>query len=110
GGGATVARAGTSDEGLYAFHDLPAGSYSLGIENPEGHMAPVAAPPVRLTQGGLARRDVKLLGADPGVRDAAGRDNYAVGMWWAGLSTPAKVWTIVGGLVIVGITVAAIDG
>ena len=37
----------TADEqGLYSFRDLPAGNYALGIENTEGQIAPLAAPPV----------------------------------------------------------------
>ena len=34
--------------------------------------------------------------------------NFAIGMWWASLSPAAKAWTIIGTVVIVGITVAAI--
>ena len=56
--GRDLAQVATSDDGLYSFKDLPAGEYSLGIENAEGQMAPVAAPPVRVGQGELARRDL----------------------------------------------------
>ena len=44
--GKAMALASASQEGLYSFRDLPAGEYSLGIENGSGQMAPVAAPPV----------------------------------------------------------------
>ena len=57
----------------------------------------------------LARRDVKLMQGAPGQRESAIAGNYSVGMWWASLSTQAKVWTVVGVVVTLGITAAALD-
>ena len=95
GQGRDVAQAATSEDGLYSFKDLPSGEYSLGIENAEGQMAPVAAPPVRLGQGELARRDLKLMQADPAAVNAATAANYGMGTWWASLTPAAKAWTVV---------------
>jgi len=106
--GVDVGRAVADEDGVYSFADLEAGRYSLGIEGPQGRMAPVAAPPMRLRGGQLARRDVKMVETGPeGVQGATGA-NYGLGMWWAGLSSPAKGWTIVGLVAIAAITVAAL--
>jgi len=109
GQGRDLSQAATTDEGVYSFKDLPAGEYSLGIENPEGAMAPVAAPPVRLEQGELARRDLKLMEADPAAVNAATRANYGMGAWWASLTPAAKAWTVVALVAVVGITAAALS-
>jgi hypothetical protein len=107
--GADVAQAGSSSEGIYRFRELPPGAYSLGIESPEGRMAPVVAPPVELAADELARRDIKLLEADPAAREAVGRENFSFGMWWAGLSPATKAWSIIGTVVILGLTITALD-
>jgi hypothetical protein len=107
--GRDLAQVATSEDGLYSFKDLPAGEYSLGIENAEGQMAPVTAPPVRVGQGELARRDLKLMEADPAAVNAATGANYGLGTWWASLTTAAKAWTAVAVLAVVGITWAALD-
>jgi hypothetical protein len=92
-----VLRSSTTDEnGVYSFVDLPAGSYGLGIETPEGTMAPVAVPPIEVGAGELARRDIKLLEADAATAARAATTNYAVGGWWAGLSGGAKAGVIIG--------------
>jgi hypothetical protein len=83
-------------DGLYAFNGLEAGSYSLGVEMPDGVMALVASPPVRLGAGELARRDVKLMATGSETPTAAAQANYGLGHWWKGLSAPGKAWTIVG--------------
>ena len=106
--GIGVGRSVSDRDGLYSFSELEAGSYSLGIEAPDGRMAPVAAPPVRLRGGELARRDVKLVQASPEGAQAATGGNYGLGMWWAGLSSSSKAWTVVGIVAIVAITVAAL--
>jgi len=106
--GEGVARGTASESGIYSIGDLPRGEYSLAIESPDGLMAPVASPAVSLGNGQLARRDVKLMEGAPGQRDAAVAGNYSMGMWWAGLSTQARVWTIVGSVVILGVTIAAL--
>ncbi len=107
--GEDVAQSATTREGIYRFSELPAGEYSLGIENPEGAMAPVAAPPVRLREDELLRRDIKLLQAEPEEQDEVGKDNGSFGMFWAGLSPAAKAWSVIGTFVVLGITVKALD-
>jgi hypothetical protein len=109
GDGLGVAQTSTSDDGVYRFRDLKAGEYSLGIESPDGQMAPVAAPPVRLGTDELARRDIKLIASGQAERDAVGRENYSFGVWWAGLSPAAKAGSIIGTFVILGVTVKALD-
>ena len=81
------------EDGLYSFTGLDAGRYSLGIELPDGSLAPVAAPPVRLAQGELARRDLKLIHADADLVNGALQANYGLGEWWKNLSKSGKVWT-----------------
>jgi hypothetical protein len=107
--GQDFAQSLTSDEGVYSFRDVTAGAYSLGIESPEGRVAPVAAPPVRLDAGELARRDIKLLASGDAEREAVERENYSFGVWWAGLSPAAKAGSVVGVFVILGVTVQALD-
>jgi len=109
GQGNDVAQAATSGDGLYSFQDLPPGNYSLGIENPAGQMAPVAAPPVKLGGDELARRDLQMLQSDPAAMSQATSANYGLGTWWAGLSGAAKAWTIVAIVAVVGITAAAVS-
>jgi hypothetical protein len=106
--GEEVGRAVSDRQGIYSFRDLEAGRYSLGIQLPGGRIAAVAAPPLRLGGGDLARRDVKLLEAGPETAREAGGANYGFGLWWAGLSPAARAWTIVGMVAVVGITVAAL--
>ena len=96
-----VRQATTDDDGLYSFGDLPTGSYAVGIELPDGTIAPIASPPVRMRAGELARRDVKLLEADAGAVEQAAAANYSFGTWWAGLSGGAKAGVIIG-FVLVG--------
>ena len=96
--GQDVAQAGTSPGGLYSFRDLPSGHYSLGIESPEGLMAPVAAPPVHLTRNALARRDVKLVQGTAEQQAAIGQQNYSIGLWLAGLTKLQKAGVAFGAL------------
>lgn len=107
--GADVAQASASHAGLYSFRDLPAGAYSLGVENTQGQIAPVAAPPVRLADNQLARRDIRLQPATDAEREAVGQINADFGMFWAGLSPMAKTWAIIGTLFFVGVTLVALD-
>ena len=107
--GQDVAQVTTSDEGVYRFRDLPGGAYALGIESPEGRVAPVAAAPIRLGQDELARRDIKLVQADQDQRDTVGQENNSFGIFWAGLSPAAKAWSVIGVFVILGITIKALD-
>jgi hypothetical protein len=107
--GEPLARASTDARGVYGFAGLPAGEYGLGVETPAGELAPVAAPPIRLGENELARRDVKLLATEGTGRPTGAPASYAVGMWWAGLSPAAKAWTIVGIVVVTGVTLASLD-
>jgi hypothetical protein len=107
--GRDVAQATTAANGQYAFHELRAGDYSLGVETPAGEIAPVVAPPMRLDPGQLARRDIALSPASPTQPGPQQVANYGLGAWWAGLSTSARVWTVVGLVTVVGITWAAVD-
>lgn len=108
-GGRQVGVSNTDTDGIYSFPSLDAGEYHLGIEHPSGGMAPVAGPPVRLGDGELARRDLKLMHASPQQRRQALQGNASLGSWWAGLTPAAKAWSIVAIVVVVGITVAALD-
>jgi hypothetical protein len=94
-GGEDLAQSSVGEDGLYSFAGLGAGRYSLGVEMPDGTLAPVAAPPVRLVDDELARRDLKLVTSDADTTSAALRANYGVGQWWSELSTPAKAWTTI---------------
>ena len=109
GTGQGVQKATTSEKGVYRFRDLPAGAYSLGIESPEGKVAPVAAPPTELASAELARRDIKLVEASREQREAVAKQNADFGLWWAGLSPPAKAWAVVAVFVVLGVTFAALD-
>jgi len=109
--GHDVAQAPATDEGIYRFRDLTPGAYSVGIETPQGKFAPVVAAPVRLRADELARRDIKLMRA-PGTPQpvaGSGMQNQSAGVWWAGLSPGLKALTIIGGFVVVGLTIAALD-
>jgi hypothetical protein len=107
--GDDIRQAVTDPDGLYSFRDLPAGEYTVGVESPGGQVAPLYGPPIRLAEDELARRDLKLLQTDAGEMGRAAGSNYGLGVWWASLSTAAKIWVIVGGVVVVAITVAALD-
>ena len=108
--GEDMAQATTSDRGIYAFRELPAGSYSLGIENTEGRIARVAAPALRLGADELARRDIKLMHADDAAAgDAADRDDGGFAIYWAGLPPAVRVGSVLGFFVILGLTLSALD-
>jgi hypothetical protein len=107
--GRAVRSCATSAEGVYSFGDLPAGDYSLAAEDPSGRLAPVAAAPVRLSGQSLGRRDVRLMQADAGVRQAALEQNPSLGLWWAGMSPAARAWTVVGTVIFVALTISALD-
>lgn len=107
--GRKVANSPTTEAGVYRFRDLAAGSYSLGVENAEGQLAPVAAPPLRIGADELARRDIKLVAAGEAERDAVVDANTSLGVMWAGLSPWARAWVVIGTFVVLGITVKALD-
>jgi hypothetical protein len=109
GEGRGVGEARTSDEGVYSFRELPPGSYSLAVEDAAGRLAVVDAPALRLGARSLARRDVRLMETDPASHQAVLQGNPSVGLWWAGMSPWARAWTVVGIVVFVALTYAALD-
>jgi hypothetical protein len=108
-GGEDLGRSAVGEDGCYSFARLDAGQYSLGVEMPDGTLAPVAAPPVRLGHDELARRDLKLVTSDADMTNAALQANYGLGQWWNGLSTPGKAWTIMAIIVAASLTYEALD-
>ncbi len=94
--GAVVGQAVSDEQGIYSFPALAAGVYALGIETPDGVMVPVAVAPIQVGGQELARRDVKLVTADAATANEIASANEAVGGWWGGLSTGAKIGVIVG--------------
>ncbi len=98
--GRAVADALTSEDGLYAFAEVPSGRYSMGIETPEGDRAPVLAPPMRVARNQLARRDLKLVQADEATLNRATTTNSSLGLWFRELGP--------GGRIGLGIALAAI--
>ena len=107
--GEDLAQSAVGEEGLYSFAGLGAGQYSLGVEMPDGTLAPVAAPPVRLDDDELARRDLKLVTSDADTTSAALQANYGLGQWWNGLTTPGKAWTIMAIIVAASLVYEALD-
>ena len=107
--GHDLAQSQTSTEGVYRLRDVPAGAYSLGVESPEGRVAPVAAPPLRLAAGALERRDIKLVEATGADRERVGLENRSFGTWWAGLSPGTKAGAVLGTFVILGLALASLD-
>ncbi len=107
--GRDVGQSMTAADGLYSFPELPPGNYSLGVEDPAGRMAVVDAPPFRLGRDSLVRHDVRLMQGGPDAQSAAFAANPSIGLWWAGLSPQARVWTVVGVVLIALITVKALD-
>ncbi len=108
--GEDVAQATTSDRGVYAFRDLSAGTYSLGVENTEGRIAPVAAAGLRLGSDELARRDIKLMRVDDDAAgDTADQTAKGFGIFWAGLPPAVRAGSVVGVFVILGLTLSVAD-
>lgn len=107
--GRALGHSEVSEDGIYSFKELPAGDYSLGIESPDGTVAPVAAPAVRLQDRALARRDLKLVRADTAAVDQAAEGNYGFSLWWHGLSKAGKAWTVLAIVVAGGLTYEALS-
>ncbi len=107
--GRDAAQAATDGAGVYRFAELAPGAYSLGIESPDGTLAPVAAAPLRLQPGELARRDVKLVEASAQELERVGLENRSFGLFWAGLSPLAKAGSILGVFVVLALTLSALD-
>jgi len=107
--GEAVAVSTTTGEGLYSFKDVAPGEYGLGIESPDGLMAAVAAPPLELAPGELARRDLKLVEADEDAIQAAIVGNPNIGMAYASWSKAGKIWFWVAIVVGIGVAIAVLD-
>ena len=108
--GEDVAQATTSERGIYAFQALPAGAYSLGIENSEGQIARVVAPALRLGSDELARRDIKLMQTDNAAADDSDDATPGgFGVYWAGLPPAVRAVSVVGVFVILGLTLSGLD-
>lgn len=107
--GGAVAQARIDEGGSYSFDALAPGQYALGVEGPEGRVAPVDAPPVRLGERELTRRDLKLMNAGQWSGDQLVQRNYGLGTWWASLTPAAKSWSVVAMVAVVGITFALLD-
>lgn len=92
--GRDLVQSAVGEDGLYSFAGLGAGEYALGVELPGGGLAPVLAPPVRLAENQLARRDLKLVASNAERIDGALKANHGLGKWFGEISKPAKAWTI----------------
>ncbi len=106
GAGEPVSVSSLDREGTYRFDQVAPGEYGLGVRSPEGLAAPALLAPFQV-QERTVRRDLRLRRAVSSVEisPAAG----GVGIWWAGLSPAAKVWTVTGGLVAAGLAYSLID-
>ena len=93
--GHAVATSVIAADGLYSFKDLAAGRYAMGIQRPDGAVAPVAAEPVSLEAGQLVRRDITLMEADAEQVSRAAA-HYQVDVWWVSRTRGEKIWTVVG--------------
>ena len=107
--GTTRAEAVASPDGLYSLPDLAAGSYGMSVRTAEGIVAPVAAAPVRVAQGELVRRDLKLVEADAAAVDRALAANYSFGSWFGGLTGAEKAGVIVGFIAVGALIYTAFD-
>lgn len=107
--GRGVARSTVDEAGRYAFAELGAGAYSLGLESRSGEMAAVATPPIELGEDELARRDIGLMKSDAESVNGVLAVNPSLGTWWGDLTSVGKIWTIVGIVGAVALTVSALD-
>ena len=107
--GQTRAQATAADDGIYSMRDVPAGAYGMGVQTADGTVAPVSSPPVRLAQGELVRRDLKLVEADQTSVDQALTANYGFGSWFNGLGAGGKAGLIIGFVAFAGLLYMAFD-
>jgi hypothetical protein len=104
--GEELAASALNPHGLFRFDPVPTGSYGLGVRSVDGQAAPVMSVPIEV-DGRKVVRNIRLrtATAPASLAPASG----GVGVWWAGLSPAAEVWAATGGLMIVGLTFAAVD-
>ena len=107
--GQTQAQATAADDGIYSMRDVPAGAYGMGVQTADGTVAPVSSPPVRLAEGDLVRRDLKLVEADQDSVDQALTANYGFGSWFNGLGAGGKAGVIIGFVAFAGLLYKAFD-
>jgi len=106
--GEPVAGANTDPEGEYHIPQVAPGEYGIGVVSPAGEAAPVMAAPTRVGSGEQVVRNIRLMeaGSSP-VQLAPARGG--LGVWWAGLTKPAKIWTVLGTLTAFGLIYSATD-
>lgn len=92
--GLEVGDARVAPDGRYVFEGVPAGSYALGVGNRSGQRAPVAAPPVTIRAGAVARRDLAVVPTDDETRRRRLALDPSLGSWWSRLTAPAKAWVV----------------
>jgi len=102
------AQAGVDAAGTYRLGGVQPGRYALALETPDGRFAAVDAPALKIREGYLVRRDLKLVEGDPGAPLGLAQPSYGFGEWWAGLGTGARIWSVVAVVVVAGITAAAL--
>jgi len=107
--GTDRAQADVDAAGGYRVGQVEPGRYSMALETPDGRFAAVAAAPLKVRDGHLVRRDVKLVETDPAGPMSAAQPAYGFGGWWAGLPVTARIWTIVAVVVFAGITAEALS-
>lgn len=107
--GEVLDRTEAAGDGIYRFSNLASGSYSLGLETPDGLAAPVMNGPTDVKSGQLVRMDIKLMRQDAVSADDSKKKPAGIRIWWAGLSRTAKTWTLVGVSVATVIIINALD-
>ena len=107
--GATRGEAVAAHDGVYSLPNLAAGHYGMSVRTAEGIVAPVAAAPVRVADGELVRRDLKLVEADAAAVDRALAANYSFGSWFGGLTGAEKAGVIVGFIAVGALIYTAFD-
>lgn len=105
--GEELLRAGTDGKGTFLFEELDPGSYELGIRSPEGDFAPVLAEPTELEPGQRVVREIRLVEMESPLQLAPAKGG--LGVWWAGLTKPAKIWTVLGTMTAIGLIYSATD-
>lgn len=104
--GDEIASSSLDPEGAYRFQQVQPGEYGLGVRGPEGQAAAVLMAPVQVDDETVTR-NIRLRSTTSPVTVAPA--GGGVGVWWAGLSPAAKVWTVTGGLVVAGLVFSAAD-
>ncbi len=107
--GAERGHAAVDEGGSYTLDGISPGRYAFALQTPDGRFAAVDAPPVRVRDGHLVRRDFKLVERDPADPANLAQPAYGFGTWWAGLPVTGKVWTVVAVVVFLGFTAEALS-